>query len=122
MSLPAALVLADRRPCRCAFRADRQLADPPAERLLPQAVDFEGVEDRVPLGFRDYAGLNALVKQVRSFPMAELERGRGVLSVLESFPPGRLRIGGRSSNYAGLRDDSIPRLTSGIERAYSRFG
>jgi biopolymer transport protein ExbD len=51
------------------------LADPPAQRLRPQSVEFEGMEDGSPLGFRDLAGLSALLKQVRSFPMAEMERG-----------------------------------------------
>jgi hypothetical protein len=40
-------------------------AEPPAERLSPRSVEFEGVEDRVPLGFRDYAALVALSKQAR---------------------------------------------------------
>ena len=41
-------------------------AEPPAERLSPRSVEFEGVEDRVPLGFRDYAALVALSKQART--------------------------------------------------------
>jgi hypothetical protein len=41
-------------------------AEPPAKRLSPQSVEFEGVQDRVPLGFRDYAALVALSKQART--------------------------------------------------------
>jgi biopolymer transport protein ExbD len=41
-------------------------AEPPAERVSPRSVEFEGVQDRVPLGFRDYAALIALSRQART--------------------------------------------------------
>ena len=66
------------RPCRrsCTLLAIAALAammsgpttraEPPAERVSLRSVEFEGVQDRVPLGFRDYAALIALSKQVRT--------------------------------------------------------
>jgi hypothetical protein len=47
-------------------------AEPPAERVSPRSVEFEGVQDRVPLGFRDYAALIALSKQARTGLTADL--------------------------------------------------
>ena len=47
-------------------------AEPPAERVSPRSVEFEGVQDRVPLGFRDYAALVALSKQARTGLTADL--------------------------------------------------
>jgi hypothetical protein len=65
------------RPCRrsCTLLAIMALAamiswptawaEPPAERLSPQSVEFEGVEDKLPLEFRDIAALAALFHQVK---------------------------------------------------------
>ena len=47
-------------------------AEPPAERVSRRSAEFEGVQDRVPLGFRDYAALVALSKQARTGLTAEL--------------------------------------------------
>jgi biopolymer transport protein ExbD len=72
------------RPCRrsCTLLAIMALAamiswptawaEPPAERLSPRSVEFEGVEDKLPMGFRDIAALAALFHQVQSAPPAEL--------------------------------------------------
>ena len=72
------------RPCRrsCTLLAIMALApmmswptawaEPPSERLSPQSVEFEGVEDKLPLEFRDIAALAALFHQVQSAPPAEL--------------------------------------------------